>query len=225
MSYLNGAGLAHFLAKLEQLHAAVYATKSELEAARESAVTAYHVKGTVASAEDLPASGNHEGDVWNVGATLSGDNYVWTGEAWDKLGGTIDLSPYALDGGVVHLAGSEIVAGQKAFLETIIGTADQALKDGSGNVIAETYATKAQTATSGASGLMSAADKSKLDGIAPGSTAVSVSAELQSGVKIGTVTVNGVPTVLYCANLPQATTDVPGGVTLISDAQIDALFS
>lgn len=54
---------------------------------------AYRYKGTVATVDDLPASGNAEGDVWNVSA--DGMNYAWTGSAWDALGASVDLSDYS----------------------------------------------------------------------------------------------------------------------------------
>jgi hypothetical protein len=55
--------------------------------------SAVNWKGTVASFEDLPA-GAAKGDMYNVGADLSGDNYVWNGEAWDKLASTFVLPDY-----------------------------------------------------------------------------------------------------------------------------------
>ena len=68
----------------------------------DSAVTSvYKVKGSVADYAALTAVTNPtEGDVYNViaanGNTPAGTNYVWNGSAWDALGGTIDLSPYAI---------------------------------------------------------------------------------------------------------------------------------
>ncbi len=53
----------------------------------------YHVKGSVANYEALPATGNTVGDVWNLLST--GANYVWTSSGWDKLSETVDLSSYA----------------------------------------------------------------------------------------------------------------------------------
>ncbi len=52
----------------------------------------YKYKGSVATYEDLPIEDLSVGDVWNVIDT--GDNYAWTGTAWDKLGGEVDLSNY-----------------------------------------------------------------------------------------------------------------------------------
>ena len=54
--------------------------------------TVYKYKGNVDNVEALPQSDNNVGDVYNC--VDSGDNYVWTGNEWDKLAGTIDLSGY-----------------------------------------------------------------------------------------------------------------------------------
>lgn len=52
-------------------------------------------------------------------------------------------------------------------------------------------------ATTEVSGLMSASDKSKLDGITSSADAVSFSRVLSSGAKIGTITINGTNTDIY----------------------------
>lgn len=52
-------------------------------------------------------------------------------------------------------------------------------------------------ATASSAGLMSASDKSKLDGITASADSVSVSRNLTSGTKVGTITVNGTGTDLY----------------------------
>lgn len=60
----------------------------------------YHYKGTVANYAALPDS-PATGDVYNVEAAdaehnvKAGDNLAWNGEAWDNLGGYVDLSAYA----------------------------------------------------------------------------------------------------------------------------------
>lgn len=55
-------------------------------------------KGSKADYGSLPTTGNSVGDTWNVVAAYStypaGTNFVWNGEGWDALGGTVDLSPY-----------------------------------------------------------------------------------------------------------------------------------
>ena len=53
-------------------------------------------------------------------------------------------------------------------------------------------------ATQSASGLMSATDKAKLDGIQAGADAVGFTQALTTGTKIGTLTINGTSTTLYC---------------------------
>ena len=53
-------------------------------------------------------------------------------------------------------------------------------------------------ATTNSNGLMSYGDKVKLDGISNSADAVSFNALLTSGTKLGTITINGVSTDLYC---------------------------
>ena len=64
-------------------------TKTEIDGKLTGAM---HYKGTVATVDALPSSGNTKGDVYNV--TSTGDNYAWDGSAWDKLSGVVDLSGY-----------------------------------------------------------------------------------------------------------------------------------
>lgn len=54
------------------------------------------------------------------------------------------------------------------------------------------------TATTSANGLMSSSDKSKLDGITASADSVSFTRNLTSGTKVGTITINGTGTDLYC---------------------------
>ena len=64
---------------------------------------ALHFKGVVNTVADLPATGNVEGDVYQVKANPQGTDaeYVWTlngttsAGAWEELGAVIDLSSYA----------------------------------------------------------------------------------------------------------------------------------
>lgn len=64
-------------------------------------------------------------------------------------------------------------------------------------------------ATTGANGLMSSSDKSKLDRIQAGADAVSFSRSLSSGTKIGTININGTNTDIYA---PTAREPVKYGV-------------
>lgn len=81
---------------VESLSAAVHTTLG----------TVYHVQGSVADITELNAiTDKSAGDVYNVIAASgtpgeasyipAGTNYVWTGTAWDPLGGTVDLTGYA----------------------------------------------------------------------------------------------------------------------------------
>lgn len=81
---------------VESLSAAVHTTLG----------TVYHVQGSVADIAELNAiTDKSAGDVYNVIAASgtpgeasyipAGTNYVWTGTAWDPLGGTVDLTGYA----------------------------------------------------------------------------------------------------------------------------------
>lgn len=63
--------------KLDGFGAAnTYALKSDITAM-------YRYKGSVASTDKLPTSGQTIGDVYDVG---NGMNYAWNGSAWDALG-------------------------------------------------------------------------------------------------------------------------------------------
>lgn len=66
-------------------------TKTEID---NKISSVYKFKGSVEDVEDLPADGNTVGDVYNV--IVTGDNYAWTEEGWDKLAGDVDLTPYLL---------------------------------------------------------------------------------------------------------------------------------
>ena len=57
---------------------------------------AFIYKGSVATQEDLPASGQKTGDVYNIVAASdygeAGMNVAWNGTAWDALGGSIIMT-------------------------------------------------------------------------------------------------------------------------------------
>lgn len=54
----------------------------------------YRYKGSVASADKLPTSGQTNGDVYNITAAsdygVAGMNVAWNGSEWDSLGGIDD---------------------------------------------------------------------------------------------------------------------------------------
>lgn len=72
--------------------------------ADEVGAKAMHFKGYVENRSALEAKSGTaaQGDMYNVGSyefddgtTVEGANFAWTGDSWDKLSETIDLSPYA----------------------------------------------------------------------------------------------------------------------------------
>lgn len=63
-------------------------------------------------------------------------------------------------------------------------------------------------ATGSANGLMSAADKAKLDGITSSADSVAFSRSLSSGTKVGTITINGTATDLYAPTNTDTTYDL-----------------
>lgn len=115
--------------------------------------TVYRVKGSVASYEALPSSGNVVGDVWNVLDT--GANYVWTTDlAWDKLSETIDLSPYVKKTDKLttgQIANGAITAEKLVGEPTFSGNAGKALavnQSGTGFTFVEIFdLSSAQTIT------------------------------------------------------------------------------
>lgn len=62
-------------------------------------VGVYTFRGSKETFAELPEEGMIAGDVWNVdekvGNHPAGTNWAWTGEAWDALAGSIDLSAYS----------------------------------------------------------------------------------------------------------------------------------
>ena len=62
-----------------------YYNKSQVDS---KFTSVYIFKGSVDTIEDLPTEGNVIGDVWNV--RKNDTNYAWTSEGWDALGGTVD---------------------------------------------------------------------------------------------------------------------------------------
>lgn len=93
--------------KAVNIDLSAYAKKSDI-------TSAYKYKGSKATYDKLPTTGNTVGDVWNVES--DGMNYAWTGTEWDPLGGTVDLSGYqtkaeantALAGKVDKVSGKQL---------------------------------------------------------------------------------------------------------------------
>lgn len=64
-------------------------TKAQVDA---KVAGVYKYKGSVPTYNDLPSSGQQDGDTYNVEDT--GQNYAWDGSSWDSLGINIDLTDY-----------------------------------------------------------------------------------------------------------------------------------
>ena len=75
----------------------------------------YKIKGSVADYSSLPTVNLTLGDVYNLLDT--GDNYVWDGTAWDKLGGTVDLSGYVEKDGTKVLSDNNFTTTLKDKLD------------------------------------------------------------------------------------------------------------
>lgn len=83
-----------------------------------------------------------------------------------------------------------------------------------GNITIAATDTTYSAATASAAGLMSASDKSKLDAITASADAVSFSASLTSGTQIGTITINGTATKIYCQTNTNTTYSAGTGISL-----------
>ena len=73
------------------------ATTAFVKNAVDTAVSGlYKYKGSVATASDLPTTGNVTGDVWDIQQTSTygapGTNVAWNGTAWDALGGLFEIT-------------------------------------------------------------------------------------------------------------------------------------
>lgn len=86
-----------------------FQTASDVNTAISTAVaSAYKYKGSVATTDALPSSGNTTGDVYDVQAT--GMNYAWNGTSWDALGQLIDTSVFMLKTDIEEITTAEIDA-------------------------------------------------------------------------------------------------------------------
>lgn len=94
-----------------------YQTESDVDGKISTAISSvYRYKGSVATYNDLPASGNTTGDVWDVQAT--GINYAWNGTGWDALGSSIDTSTFWSS---VSGQTNSLIAITTAEIDTIVG--------------------------------------------------------------------------------------------------------
>lgn len=93
--------------------AAIATAVAEVKAAFGSAL---EYKGSVATYDALPTSGQVKGDTYNVEAAFDisgkkypeGTNVAWDGEKWDPLGGVVDLSNLATKAEVTEGLGKKL---------------------------------------------------------------------------------------------------------------------
>lgn len=91
----------------ELTNGAGFQTASDVATAISTALTsAMTYKGTKATVDALPASGNKVGDLWHV--TADGGEYAWDGAAWQEMGSVVDLSDYVEDTDLVPITSTEI---------------------------------------------------------------------------------------------------------------------
>ena len=84
-----------------------YQTASDVSTAINTALSAAMTyKGTKATVDALPTTGNKTGDVWHV--TADGGEYAWDGTNWQELGSIMDLSDYVEESELVAITSSEI---------------------------------------------------------------------------------------------------------------------
>lgn len=86
-----------------------------------------------------------------------------------------------------------------------------------GTITTQDTNTTYSVATTSANGLMSSSDKSKLDAITANADAVSFTRSLTSGTKIGTITINGSGTDIYCEKNTDTNTTYSAGTGLALD--------
>lgn len=160
-----------------------YYNKSQVDS---KFTSVYIFKGSVDSVEDLPTEGNVIGDVWNV--RKNDTNYAWTSEGWDALGGTAEFDGYSqaqADELFVKkeagkgLSTKDYTAEDKkkvTNLGSYVSNATGATADANAVAItlekkdpttgtADSSAITIDKATTSKAGVMSAADKTKLDGL------------------------------------------------------------
>ena len=98
-------------------------------------VGVYTFRGSKETFAELPEVGMLAGDVWNVNEKVgnhpAGTNWAWTGEAWDALAGSIDLSSYSTTSEVealLKIESDRAIAKEEELQLLIEGNADEISK-------------------------------------------------------------------------------------------------
>ncbi|MBR1645178.1 MAG: hypothetical protein IJ774_05455 [Selenomonadaceae bacterium] len=116
------SGLGKFKTKQDIYNESVFAKKSDV-------VGGVTYKGSVMAFENLPASAQKLGDIYNVRTAggkdafntpiKAGDNVAWNGTGWDNLGGEVDLSGYVEKDGDKVLSTNDFTDADKEKLGDI----------------------------------------------------------------------------------------------------------
>jgi len=104
--------------------------KAEEDTIRAIASSAFHFKGTKPSVNDLPKTGNTQGDVWQVGDK----EYAWNGSEWVELGFNVDLTPYikTVDAEAkISAAKTEAITSANSYTDTAVSSKQNTLVSGS----------------------------------------------------------------------------------------------
>ena len=97
---------------INKIMCAVKGKMNEVDGKLDAVAGGLVFRGTKATYSDLEAvTDPAAGDMYSVTA-LGGENYAWTGEAWDALGTS--------DANVVHKTGDETISGDKTFNNQLV---------------------------------------------------------------------------------------------------------
>ena len=183
----------------------------------------------------LPTDNNTDTKVTNTLATTTKAYITGTTSSSTNTGTQVFDTGVYLD----TTAGTLVATTFKGALSGNASTATKATQDSAGQQINTTYIkglsvsgktitytkgdgttgtittqdTTYSAATQSANGLMSVTDKKKLDGITDSADSVSFSQSLTSGTKVGTITINGTATDLYCQTNTNTDTKVTSTTT------------
>lgn len=159
------------------------------------------IQGT-ASKATADSSGNTITSTYIKGLSVSGKTITYT--KGDGTTGTITTQ----DTNTTYSAGDGLALNSTTFSNSGVRSIKQDTSDGhkltintggtSTTITIPDNNTTYGNATTSMAGLMSAGDKSKLDNITASADSVSFSRALTSGTKVGTITINGTGTDLYC---------------------------
>lgn len=218
-----------------------YYNKSQVDS---KFTSVYIFKGSVDTIEDLPTEGNVIGDVWNV--RKNDTNYAWTSEGWDALGGTFDgYSQAQADELFVKkeagkgLSTKDYTAEDKkkvTNLGSYVSNATGATADANAVAItlekkdpttgtADSSAITIDKATTSKAGVMSAADKTKLDGLSnyDDSTITQDITNIKAN-KLETIEVTGTGNVITAATKNGTKIAFAKGITAMTQDTSDARY-